>query len=53
MSVIDMILSFVGFIKKYSVIKFTKPIIQKNSKIMKIERLKTIWTNEARSKISN
>jgi hypothetical protein len=31
MSVIDMIISFVGFIKRYNMVKFTRPIISKDS----------------------
>ena len=45
MSVLDMILSFVGFIKHYEAVGFSRPIINKDSRIMKIEGLKTIWTN--------
>ena len=45
MSVLDMILSFVGFIKHYEAVGFSRPNIQKESGLMKIEGLKTIWTN--------
>ena len=53
MSVIDMVLSFVSFIKHYEAVGFSRPKIEKCSGAMKIEGLKTIWTNEARFKISN
>lgn len=48
-----MILSFAGFIKHYQGVKFTKPEIQVNSKCMKVQELKTIWTYEAKSRLSN
>ena len=52
MSVIDMVLGFVGFIKKYNAVTFTKPSILQNSKTMALRELKTIWTNESKAKIS-
>ena len=52
MSVIDMVLAFVGFIKKYNAVTFTKPSILQNSKTMALRGLKTIWTNESKAKIS-
>ena len=30
-SIVDMIISFVSFIKKYNMVKFTRPIISKDS----------------------
>lgn len=40
-----MVLSFVGFIRKFQMVKFSKPIIRNNENTVIIEGLKTIWTN--------
>lgn len=53
MSVLDMLLAFVGFVKKYRVVKFTRPIISKNDEKILVEGLKTIWTKENKFKISD
>lgn len=53
MSTLDMILAFVSFVKKYPGISFSKPLIEKNSKQLDVEELKTIWTNEAKFKLSS
>jgi len=50
---LDMILAFAGFVKKYQIVKFTRPIIANNEDTIIIEGLKTIWTKESKFKISN
>lgn len=44
MSVVDMILSFVGFIKKFNMVQFTRPILSKDSNEFVLAGLKTVWT---------
>jgi hypothetical protein len=53
MSVLDMLLAFAGFVKKYRVVKFTRPVIAKNEESMLVEGLKTIWTKESKFRISD
>lgn len=40
----DMILSFVGFIKKYNMVQFTRPILGKDTNEFVLSGLKTVWT---------
>ncbi|CAM6031489.1 unnamed protein product [Sphagnum compactum] len=41
------------FVRKYRVVKFTRPVIAKNEETMLIEGLKTIWTKESKFRISD
>ena len=52
-SVIDMVLSFVQFVKHYQGITFCQPEIEDGDGALIVEGLKTVWTNEYKFKISN
>jgi hypothetical protein len=45
MSVLDMLLAFVGFVRKYPAIGFCRPAIERGSGVFRVEGLKTVWTN--------
>jgi DNA mismatch repair ATPase MutS len=51
LSVLDMVLAFAGFVRKYPVVQFTRPVLVEEE-IVEVEGLKTVWTKESKFRIS-